>query len=214
MSRTAIIVGLAVGLTAAGAQAQAPEHPVFLPTRGVAVTYALSSGAGGPSQTTHRYYSAQANKLRIDTPGDAGYTVLDRGAGQQLLVMNDQHSYAVVPLDPDVAEGFILNSHMQYQREGRRSVAGQSCTAWKVVSQQANGQACVTADGVLLSGSGGSGQGPSTSLTATSVAYGPQSPSLFEAPPGFTKVAPQQLQQMPGGGPGGGPNGPPGGPPQ
>ena len=78
---------------------------MFLPTRDVAVTYQLSGGPGGQGQVTHLYYSAARSRLRIDTPNNAGFTVLDRGAGQRIMVMNQERSYVAVPLDPGTEEG-------------------------------------------------------------------------------------------------------------
>jgi hypothetical protein len=221
MARTTIGIAVIAGTLAASGAAQAQDHPVFLPTRDVAVTYQLSGGPGGPAQTTHMYYSAAANKLRIDTPGDAGFTILDRNAGQRIMVMNTERSYAAIPLDPGTESGFILNSTMTYRRQGPGSVAGIPCTNWSVSSPHATGQACVTNDGVLLSGSGHQADGGGdTSLVASNVDYAPQPTTLFEPPAGFRKLDPSQMQGPPGqggpGGPGGGPppgQGAPGGPP-
>jgi hypothetical protein len=193
MARLSVLTLLAV-TTAAATPAFAQDHPVFLPTRDVAVTYQLSSGGQGDQQT-HLYYSAAANKLRIDTPGNAGYTVLDRNTHKRIMVMNQDRQWAAVPLEPGTEDGFILNAQMTYHREGEGSVTGVACTNWQVTSQQANGQACVTPDGVLLSGSGHPlDGGPDTSLKAVSVEYATQPASLFDPPPGFRQVDPAQLE--------------------
>jgi hypothetical protein len=211
MPRTLIAFTAAAAMLTVSAAAQAQDHPVFLPTRDVAVTYQLSGGGGEPMQTTHMYYSAEANKLRIDTPGNAGFTILDRNAGQRIMVMNQEQSFAAVPLDPGTETGFILNSHMTYRREGTGSVAGITCTNWSVTSPQATGQACVTEDGVLLSGSGHQvNGGGDTSLVASNVDYSRQPASLFQPPSSFRKLDPSQMQGPPG--QGGGPPGAPGGP--
>jgi hypothetical protein len=218
MARTRLGLLLAAGAAALSAPALAQgtgDHPVFLPTRDVAVTYQLSSGQGGQSQQTHLYFSQAANKLRIDTPGNAGYTVLDRTTHQRIMVMNQEREWAAVPLEPGTEDGFILNSQMTYRREGQGQVAGVSCTNWSVTSAQANGRACVTPDGVLLSGTGHPlDGGPDTGLTAVSVDYAPQPAGLFGPPGGFRQVDPAQLEaaaQAQGGqgGPGGGQGGPP-----
>jgi hypothetical protein len=221
-------IGAAALVAPARAQpAPGQDHPPFLPTRDVAVTYRLSGGPGGGGpggggpggggQETRMYYSATAGKLRIDTPNGAGYTVLDRNAGQQTMVMTQQRAYATMPLPPGAADGFILNDTMAYRPEGQRTIDGLTCTEWGVSSQQTTGRACVTADGVLLSGSG-SQQGPQgtqeTALTATSVQYGPQPSSLFQPPPGYRQLTEEQMEQMMGPPPGqdGGPPSQPGGP--
>ncbi len=202
---------------AAWAQTQA-VHPLFLPTRDVSVTYSVGAGPGQPAQLTHMYYTtANGGMLRIDTPNGAGFTVLDRAHNSQMLVITAKRIYATMPLPPGTADGFILNDTMTYTREGQQTIAGYGCTSWKVATPGTNGQACVTNDGVLLSGSGGQPGGPQTQLTASVVAYAPQSPGLFTPPPGFKYISQQQMQQMlapPGGYGGPPPNGmPPGGAP-
>lgn len=199
MTSISRIALLAAVMSAPGAVAFAQDHPAFLPTRDVAVTYQLSNGQQG-AQTTHLYYSAAGKQLRIDTPGNAGYVVMDQGSGQRTMVMNDRRQYVSVPLEPGAAEGFVLNSSMTYTRKGPDSVAGVPCTDWTVSSPAADGTACVTEDGVLLSGTGHSRNGGGdTSLVATSVQYGPQPGSLFLPPAGFAKIDPSQMQGPPPG---------------
>ena len=210
MARAVTAATIITAVLAIAPAARAQEHPMFLPDRDVAVTYQLSSGSAG-GQTTHLYFSSSANALRIDTPNNAGFTVLDRTAGRRVMVMNDQSAYAAVPLDPGTDTGFVLNSSMTYRRQGPGSVADIACTRWSVTSPQVTGEACVTEDGVLLSGSGRQlGGGADTSLTATSVDYAPQPASLFQPPAGFRKLDPSQIPMPPGSG--GAPNGPGNGP--
>ena len=209
LPQTAVFWAAIACFAGAAGGARAQEHPIYLPTRDVAVTYQLTGGPGGPPMQTHLFFSAAANKLRIDTPGGAGYTVLDRAGGQRLLVMNQEQAYSAIPLDPSMADGFVLNSHMSYTRAGTDTVAGVPCVNWTVSSSQSSGSACVTEDGVLLRGSGKGPDGSETGLVAVSVQYAPQPAGLFLPPAGFHAVDPAQMQ-----GPGGPDQGPPGAGPQ
>ena len=51
-----------------------------------------------------------------------------------------------------------------------------------------SGTACVTADGVILSGRGGDTKGHTGSIVATSVAFSPQPSAMFSPPPDFHHV--------------------------
>lgn len=189
-----VVAMCGVALAIAALPALAQSRPLFLPTRDVAVTYQLSGGQGQGPQVTHLYFSASLNKLRIDTPGNAGYTVLDKGAGKRLMVMNQERSYVALPIDPSQADGFVLNNGMNFVPDGQSNIAGVACEKWRVSSAQTSGSACVAADGVLLSGEGRSSAGE-TRLVATDVQYGPQPAYLFEPPQGFQRMDAEQVQQ-------------------
>ncbi len=207
-----LALGFGLGLPPLAAHAQTgAQHPLFLPTRGVSVTYSLGADPGHPAQSTRLYYTTSGGgMLRINTPGDAGFTVLDRARNTQMLVIFAKRVYATMTLPPGTENGFILNDTMSYTREGSRTIAGYPCTEWKVTTRGTSGDACVTADGVLLAGSGGQPGGPQTSLTATRVEYGPQNPGLFAPPAGFRELSPQEMEQVLGPPPGGAPPGGPG----
>jgi len=116
MSRSAIIglCGLAAVVGAGPATAE-PEHPRYLPTRDVAVTYNLDhEGPGAPKQA-HMYYSANTNRLRLESPATKGFVLIDRTAKVMTVVMSPQHIYFEMPLDPEMAAGFILNEHSKVE---------------------------------------------------------------------------------------------------
>ena len=56
-----------------------------------------------------------------------------------------------------------------------------------MTSPQGNGQACLTADGVLLRASG-THDGQQGSLEATAVRYGAQDPAQFRVPEDFQRM--------------------------
>ena len=196
MSRSTIIglCGLAA-LFSAGA-ARADEHPAYLPTRDVAVTYSLDrQNPGAAPKQAHMYYSAGADKLRLETPNQRGFVIIDRGAKTMTVVMAPQHIYFQTPLDPEMAAGFILNADMKFVRGSSETIAGQRCTDWEVQSSQATGTVCVTDDGVLLLGRGKDKEGTGGGLQATEVSYTPQPASLFIPPADFRKI---EMSEIPG----------------
>jgi hypothetical protein len=195
MSRSTIIglCGLAA-LVSAGA-ARADEHPAYLPTRDVAVTYNLDRENPGAPKQAHMYYSAGTDRLRLETPGQKEIVIFDRGAKTTTVVMVREHIYFQTPLDPEMAAGFILNADMKFARGGTETIAGQRCTDWDVQSSQATGTVCVTDDGVLLLGRGKDKEGGGGGLQATEVSYNPQPPSLFIPPADFRKI---EMSDVPG----------------
>lgn len=196
MSRTTII-GLC-GLTAllAAGAAAADEHPPYLPTRDVAVTYSLDrQNPGAAPKQAHMYYSAGSDKLRLETPNQRGFVIIDRPAKTMTVVMAPQHIYFQTPLDPEMAVGFILNADMKFVRGSNETIAGHPCTDWEVQSSQASGTVCVTDDGVLLLGRGKDKEGAGGGLQATEVSYTPQPASLFIPPADFRKI---EMSDTPG----------------
>lgn len=185
-------LGLGLGF-AAVVPALADEHPVYMPTKDVAVVYALTRAAPGAPTEAHMYYSAASNRMRLDAPGQRGYVIIDRTKNQMLLVMSDQHLFMQTPLNADMASGFLLNDQMRFKRIGADKVAGENCTQWEVQSTRANGTVCVTDDGVLLSGRGQDKQGGAGALQAKTVSYQPQPASLFSPPAGYHRVPMPQM---------------------
>jgi hypothetical protein len=190
MTRTKLVAlcGLAALLAPGMARAQA-DHPLYLPTRDVAVTYTLDhEGPGAPKQA-HMYFSAGTNRLRLERPNQRGFLIIDRAAKIMTVVMGPQHLYFQMPLDPEMASGFILNGDMKFVRGGSETIAGQNCTDWQVESSRATGTVCVTNDGVLLLGRGKDKNGNAHGgLQAAEVSYEQQPLSLFVPPAGFTQI--------------------------
>lgn len=193
MSRS-IIVGLVgfAALLCAGAAWAEDQHPLYRPTRDVAVSYTLDhEGPGAPKQA-HLYYSAASGKLRFEDQKQV--FILDWPGKTSTMVMLREHIYMQMPLDPETALGFLLNGDMKFARGNSEAIAGQRCTDWDVDTAVATGTVCVTDDGVLLRSrgqtkSGGGGGG----FQATEVSYDPQPATLFIPPAGFRKVDMSEL---------------------
>ncbi len=168
--------------------APAADHPAYLPTRDVAITYRLSSDKPGVPKVASVFFSASSQKLRLDDPSLGGYAVIDRAERKMMVVMTKQRSFSWLPFDEKMADGFILNDSMTFKRTGTDVVAGLRCTTWDVTSANAAGSVCITDDGVLLRGDGHDKKGAEAGLEAKQVTYAPQPASLFKPPSGFFEI--------------------------
>jgi hypothetical protein len=61
------------------------------------------------------------------------------------------------------------------------------CDNYEVITAQGSGKACITPDGVILHFAGRDARG-SASVTAVSVAYGPQRPADFVVPDTYSRI--------------------------
>lgn len=196
-------VGVALGtLALAAGPARAQEHPLYLPTRDVTVVYAVTSKQNAAPSQARMLYSASAERMRLDAPGQQGFVIIDHADKQVTVVMLAQHLYMQQPLDPNMATGFMLNASMKFSRTGSKTIAGTPCTEWAVQSTRASGNVCVSKDGVVLEGHGTDHDGNGGGVQAVSVNYAAQPADMFAPPAGFTKMAMPPMPQ-PGGAPGG-----------
>jgi hypothetical protein len=189
MLRAAFLLAL---LAASPARAQ--DRPAVFPTRDVSVAYHVETEAPAAPHDLRVEFAARAGRLRIDG-GPQGYMLVDRGARRASMVIVPAQMVMDMPPGGGPARALMLDGSMQFSRRGRDRVAGLACTVWDVRSGRGSGTACITADGVLLRASGQDADGHAGTLTAESVAYGPQSPALFEPPAGFRHVALPALRQ-------------------
>ncbi|MGC8468292.1 MAG: hypothetical protein ACP5NI_00155 [Acetobacteraceae bacterium] len=187
---------LAAPLFAAGA-ARAQEHPLFEPTRDVAVTYQVTGQ--GPSRQMTMDFAPSLHKMRINGMGP-GYMIIDHAAHEAMMVMPPQRMVVkMAGMDP-WAQHWRAGADLHFTRAGSDTVAGVSCQIWHVTTSRGEGTACITADGVPLRMMGQGGKG----LVAVSVAYGPQPAALFAVPPGYRVMAPPPMPAGAPGAPGGG----------
>ncbi|MBL6456062.1 DUF4412 domain-containing protein [Belnapia sp. T6] len=175
------------------APAFAQDRPPLQPTRDVSVTYRLVGGSPGAPQGQEMRMSwlTGEGKMRVDMPGGIGWSVVDQKAQKVFVVMEAQRMVMDVPM-----EGAAMPSQppasARFTRGGSETIAGQSCTVWKYEDGGNTGEACLTADGVMLR-STGTHAGQSGSVEATNVAYGTQDPARFRPPAGY-----QPMQLPPG----------------
>jgi hypothetical protein len=175
-------------VTHSAVAAPAQDHPAYMPTRDVAITYRLSSDRPSVPKVAAAHFSAGSQKLRLDDPSSGVYAVIDRAERKMMLVMPKQRSFSWLPFDEKLASGFVLNDSMTFRRTGIDTVANHRCTTWDVTSPNATGSVCITDDGVLLRGEGHDKKGTDAGLEATQVTYAPQPASLFKAPAGFFEL--------------------------
>lgn len=176
--------------------AQAQDRPQIFPTRDVAVTYRVA-GQGQQADLT-MIWSAATRMMRMNLPAGAGYMVADHQNQRGFMVMEQMRMIMDVPMAQ--AAGMQRDfENARFTRGGSEKIAGHDCTVWRYESASATGEACVTADGVMLRAQGTS-QGQRGGMEATRVAYGPQDPAQFQRPQGYQTM--QMPQGMPGGMPG------------
>ncbi|MBV9735670.1 MAG: hypothetical protein JO209_07145 [Acidisphaera sp.] len=182
-----VLIGL-LALAGLARPAAAQEHPPYLPTRDVAVTYRIARVNQTGFSEAHLYFSASADKGRLEQEGATSYGIVDPAAKRMTIVMLQRHAYLELPYDIATAPGFVLSDRMTFTRAGTATIAGLACTVWTVQSDTITGTACVTADGVLLHGQGHDRKGNGSDLLATAVDYAAQPATLFDPPADFQKV--------------------------
>ncbi len=153
--------------------AQAPARPLAHPSRDVDVTYRMVRG--DRVLTERMRWQAATQRQRVDPPTEGLFIVIDYRQGRMHTVR--QSDKLVLDMAaPALGAG-------DYVRRGEDQVAGLACTDWEATAT--DGQptvACITGDGVLLRATAGD----RTLLSAVSVDYTSQDPSLFAVPDGFT----------------------------
>jgi hypothetical protein len=172
--------------------AEAQDRPQIFPTRDVAVTYRIA-GQGQQAEVTMLWSAAQ-RLMRMNLPGGVGFMVADHQNQRGFMVMEAMRSIMDVPMDQ--AAGFQRDmQNARFTRGGTEKIAGTDCTVWRYQGQAQSGEACITADGVMLR-TQGAAQGQQGRMEAVSVTFGPQDPALFQRPQGY------QTMQVPQGIPG------------
>jgi hypothetical protein len=187
-----ITLAAALLATALPFAAQAQDRPQIFPTRDVAVTYRVA-GQGQQAELT-MLWSAAARLMRMNMPAGAGYMVADHQNQRGFMVMEQARMIMDVPMAQ--AAGMQRDfENARFTRGGNEKIAGLDCTVWRYESASASGEACVTADGVMLRGRGNA-QGQQGGMEAVRVAYRALDPAQFQRPQGY------QTMQMPQGVPG------------
>ncbi len=191
MPRFAFSLALAAAL--AGAQAaRAEAPPALLPTRDAALSYRVTDARNGHTMMVRAYVKAGAGLVRVDAEGMPGYAILDRAARLLTVVMPAAHGYLRIPIGSG-ADHFIAQAEgLRFRRIGTETVAGLSCTEWSMTdkrggAERGSGNACITADGLVLRVRG-TGDGVGGSVVATAVEEAPQPAALFAVPAGFAKL--------------------------
>lgn len=177
----------------AAAQDYGKGYPNIDPERSASVTYDLTTTVAGDMRIA-AYADPAQQVLRLQLVDATDYLLLDRATERVMLVSPGKGLVFVVSSDGMLHRRLGPDSGLRFQREGHRTIAGETCTLWSVRGPGGQGEACVTHDGIVLEGAGHGdkpddhGQIPSGRLVATSVSYGPLPPALFAPPPGLQEV--------------------------
>lgn len=189
--RGALVAALALLAGTVAAQ----ERPNIYPTRDVAVTYRVTSGQGAPPSVTMAWQAA-TRRMRMDVPG-MGWMVADHDANRAFVAMEGARILMDLPMAQAMAQhGPSENARFTRLRTDR--VAGLPCTVWRYEDRGQTGEACLTADGVMLRGRGAVPGGGSGAVEATEVRFGPQEASRFARPQGWANMP---VPGMPGASP-------------
>jgi hypothetical protein len=185
-------------LAATAAPATADDHPLFRPSRDVAVEYrsaGMTQGsAANPGGPVTMRFASKTSRIRIEGAGGRGYAILDPDAGRMTMVMAEKQMYVERPADPGMIAMF-RGTNTAFKKTGTDTVAGVTCTVYEATINERNGQVCLTGDGVLLRAR--SNDPEHRELEATKVTYADQPAALFETPAGYQKL---DIPDMTGGG--------------
>ncbi len=173
-----------LGLALAGLPVAAMATPVFLPTRDVAVTYALTAPNRAPANYQLRYDAADQT-ARIDAPGY--YVLGNLPSGHAELILPGMNALVQAP-DFSALTSQIYNADgASFTPLGPGHYAGLDCEKYLVLDKNGTGTVCLTPSGVVLHFAGHNKQG-AAEVTALSVTYAPQPAELFTPPPGLTPL--------------------------
>lgn len=204
-----LMLGLgALVLAASAAPAWAEDQPPLVPTRDAAVTYQVR-GQNGQDRTVHMFFDAREQRVHIDLTGRPGFLVIDHKTKQVTVVNSAAKAYVEMPAPPEMGNLMFRSPDLQFTRKGTDKIAGIPCTVWTLAPGKGEGGvACITNDGIVLSGHPASATSDQGGIKAVSVTYGAQPASLFAPPPGYQRLQPQTSTE-PGAPPGAEPPAPP-----
>lgn len=182
----------ALAVVSLPALAAAQDRPPTLPTRDVAVTYAVSGAAvealpGGSAGALRLAWDAAGRRLHLGAEGQPQAAIVNLGERRAVILDEGMHAAITLPLGARSAADMALTG-ARFRREGTAQVAGFSCTDYAVEDAHGSGTLCLTADGVPLRGDG-TWNGQAARFVATHVDYSAQPDALFRAPPGFVQLA-------------------------
>ncbi len=185
MTRSPLLVLAALAATLVAAAPAA--RPVFPPSRDVAVRYEAHVEAKGAPPSFLVRYRAASEEARLD--GDAGsYVLVDLRAPSARLVVPALHLIFDLPARLGLAQALSLGGESEFRRGGSETIAGLSCTVWQITSREANGSACITAQGVVLAAEGRDRAGRTGAIRAVAVSFAPEPEALFTPPAGMREV--------------------------
>lgn len=174
--------------------ALADMRPRLVPARDVTIEYSVQP-AGRQAVDVRVEILAGGQHLRITSPDLPTTMLVDRNQETAAILVPFLRAYSDVKIARYDPERTLL-AGAAFRREGRDHLVGHDCTEWHAHAAQADATACVTGDGIILSGSAVlAHKGPVGSVRALRVAYGAPPPALFAVPKGF-RESPIRLDGM------------------
>jgi hypothetical protein len=182
-----ILAGVAVFAIAttipAWASAWVEERPVLLPQMDGAIVYHLTSDARNAPEEFRFRFKAGGSLLRIDLENQPGYILIDRGQKQAAMVMERSHLAMQLPVGDLVAK-YLSDPSAHFKIIGSNTIGRIPCVEWSMNAPDAQGQGCVTDDGLILRASGFDHRGQHAAIEAVAITLAPQPETDFHTPVG------------------------------
>ena len=168
--------------------------PRIVPTRDVTVTYSVRPRDHAPLDVRVSI-EAGGGRLRITAENLPTAFLVDRRAHVATILLPMLKMFTTVPMgDKDDPERILQGA--RFERLGHEMVAGRSCTDWTAESDTGRASACITEDGVILSGRAENHKGEIGSVLASTVQYARLPPALFDRPAGFSDAGPLPIGKL------------------
>jgi hypothetical protein len=161
----------------------AMAEPRLVPSRDVAVDYTVQPRDRQAVQV-HVEIEGGGGHLRITSPELPTAFLVDRPAETATILLPMLKLFATVGIakyDPE--QSVLRGAH--FDRHGVRFLDGLVCTDWTAFSAQGHASACITDDGVILTGTASDRHGLLGAVHATTVQYRALPPILFRRPDGY-----------------------------
>ena len=168
--------------------------PRLVPTRDVTVTYNVRPRDRAPLDVRVSI-EAGGGRLRITAENLPTAFLVDRRTHMATILLPMLKMFTTVPMgDKDDPERILQGA--RFERQGHEVVAGRSCVDWTADSDTGHASACITDDGVILSGRAENHHGEIGSVLASTVQYARLPPALFDRPAGFSDAGPLPLGKL------------------
>lgn len=181
------LIGMVSAAVLAAHAARAQTRPVLEPQRDAALTYHVESTARDAPSEARVIVKAGGKRLRIEPNNQPGFILVDRNRNDAVMVMAGLHMAVHVGLG-DAIDRTLFDPRNRFRRLGEDRVAGLTCTVWELRSPNAEGEGCVTADGLVLRAAGHAAKGGQGKIVATAVDLSPQPDSAFVPPADYPRL--------------------------
>lgn len=181
--------------------AHAADAPLFAPDKDVVVVYASSGASEQNGAPKLRLSYGSNNRVRMDffrsVEANVSFASLiyDPTIDRITTVLPERRGYVMRDVGKLPSPGSFVRPGMSYTRGGTETVAGLSCTDWRVAGAN-EATVCVTDDGVVLRAT--RDKPAPGEIKATSVQYVQVPADTFKPPadfafipsPGFPNIKP------------------------